>query len=135
VTPDGQEDPHDRHQRERVGVAGDPTPDHEYGDTAESVHDLADEAPPWTQRVTGDVVRLVDELTDAGLLTERQALVYVLRDVKGLDPDDTAADVGIGTSAMYDHLAAARSKLSAARSTLDTFGQLDQPPALVQADD
>jgi len=27
-----EEDPRDRLQRERVGVAGDPTPDHAYGD-------------------------------------------------------------------------------------------------------
>lgn len=48
------EDGHERMQRERTGVAGDPVPDHEYGDQGASMEELTGEAPPAARQ--GEIV-------------------------------------------------------------------------------
>jgi RNA polymerase sigma factor (sigma-70 family) len=109
-----QEHPEDLLQRQRVGVQGDPTPDHAYRDD-----------PP--QRPDGGDLDGGDRaaiLAAAGLLTEKQARVYILRYIDGLDRRETADHLDITASAIDQHATAAREKLQAAHTTVDVIDRL-----------
>lgn len=63
----------------------------------------------------------IELLVDAGLLTERQAEAYVLREVE-LVPREAAADaIGISKSTLDDYRGAAEDKIEDARATLDAL--------------
>lgn len=119
----GEEDPHERQQRERVGVAGDPVPDREYGDQGRPPG--ADVAPDEAgEGVSPSVRGTARRLADPGLLTDRQALAYVLRDVEGVSRPDAAEQMGVAKSTVDGLLGTARRKLSQARDTLDRADDL-----------
>lgn len=60
----------------------------------------------------------IEKLTDAGLLTEKQAEVYIRRDIE-LEPRGAVADyMGISENVHDKHLRAARDKVEAAEDTI-----------------
>lgn len=63
----------------------------------------------------------VQGLVDAGLLTERQAEAYVLRDVEAVPRGAAAEMMGISPNTLDDRIAEARRKVKAAEATLDTL--------------
>lgn len=67
---------------------------------------------------------LVDDLVDADLLAERQAEAFVLREVEGVGREEAAERMGIATSTLDKHLGAARSKVEAAKQTVDLLEDL-----------
>lgn len=83
-------------------------------------------ADSWRNRVTGTAAGYVDQLAGADLLTEKQALAYVLRDVYGIPRDDAAADMGVTASTLDKHLSAAREKLDEARTTIDHVDRIER---------
>lgn len=88
---------------------------------AGSTTGMADTSDAWRDDVSARLGRLVDELTDAALLTELQALAWVLRDVEG-ESRAAAADVlGCSKSTLDKHLSTARKKLSQVRATVDAL--------------
>jgi len=109
----------ERLERERIGVSGDPTPDHEYGDVGANPH--PDIEP---QREPQAVEYITEQLTDETALSEKQARVWLLRDVEGLNPQDTAQRAGISESTMYDHLAIARRKIEQAERLVNITDEL-----------
>jgi predicted DNA-binding protein (UPF0251 family) len=72
----------------------------------------------------GDVNDRAATLAAAGLLTEQQARVYLLRDVEGLERRGAAEWLGVTPSAVDQHLAAAREKIEAARTTVDVAAEI-----------
>ncbi|AGC65572.1 hypothetical protein K745_gp47 [Haloarcula hispanica virus PH1] len=117
------EAPEDRLQRERTGVSGDPVPDHEYGDSPEDL--TPDVAPDEAgDGVSPSVRGAARRLADPGLLTDRQALAYVLRDVEGVSRPDSAERMGVSVSTLDSLLGTARRKLGQARDTLDLADDL-----------
>ncbi|ALJ99707.1 hypothetical protein BGV91_gp44 [Haloarcula californiae icosahedral virus 1] len=127
----GEEAPEDRQQRERVGVSGDPVPDHEYGDDPEDL--TPDVAPDEAgEGVSPSVRHLAQRLAKPGLLTDRQALAYVLRDVEGVGRQEAADRLGCSVSNLDTLLGRARTNLDDARATLEVLQEQDGPtPALV----
>jgi DNA-directed RNA polymerase specialized sigma24 family protein len=119
----GDETPEDRMQRERVGVSGDPVPDHEYGDDREDL--TPDVAPDEAgEGVSPSVRAAARRLSDPGLLTDRQALAYVLRDVEDVGRQEAADRLGCSTSNLDGLLGTARRKLERARHTLEEADDL-----------
>ena len=72
-----------------------------------------------------DIQRLVDE----GLLAERQAEAFVLRDVEDLSRGDAAERMGVAQSTLDNTLRAAREKIDAAEATLAIIEELQRPPS------
>lgn len=68
----------------------------------------------------------VDDLTDAGLLSERQAEVLVLRDLMSLPRADTASMMDISPSTVDSYLRDARDKIAAAKQTSRVLGRLEE---------
>lgn len=128
-----EEHPEDMLQRTRVGVEGDPVPDHEYGDD----HHPPDVAPDEAgEGVSPSVRGTARRLSDPGLLTDRQALAYVLRDVEGVSRSESAERMGCSKSNLDTLLGRARRKLDQATSTLAVLHEHDAPtPALVELDE
>lgn len=128
------EAPEDREQRERVGVSGDPVPDRDYGDEEEDL--TPDVAPDEAGDGVSDAVRdLGRRLSEPGLLTERQALAYVLRDVEGVPRQEAADRLGCSVSNLDTLLGRARANLSDAADTLGVLHDLEATPALARLDD
>lgn len=122
-----EETPGDRLQRERTGVAGDPVPDADYGDRqkgGESPHpDVShDEAG---EGVSPSVRQAARRLSDPGLLTDRQALAYVLRTVEGVPRQQAADQLGVSVSTLDGLLGRAKRKLEQARDTLGHVEDLE----------
>lgn len=67
----------------------------------------------------------VAELVDAGLLTDRQAEAYVLRDVRHVRRERAAEAMGISPNTLDSRLRTARDKVTAARETVATVDRLD----------
>lgn len=61
----------------------------------------------------------VQHLADAGLLTERQAEAYVLRDIQGASRPVAARKMGISVNTLDDRLSEARLKVDKARDTIE----------------
>lgn len=133
----GGETPEDRQQRERAGVAGDPTPDRDYGDDTDAATEAMLEAvDPEELGVPGPARKVASDLADAGLLTEQQATAYVLRDVTGASRKMAAAYMGKSKSTVDDHAGKARQKVDQARETLGVLADMGEPtPALARRDD
>lgn len=131
------EAPEDRQQRERRGVAGDPTPDRDYGDDTDAATEAMLEAvDPEELGVPGPARKVAGDLADAGLLTEQQATAYVLRDVTGASRKMAAAYMGKSKSTVDDHAGKARAKVAEARETLGVLADMGEPtPALARRDD
>ena len=129
-----QEGPQDRLQRERVGVAGDPVPDAEYGDDPE---DLTPDVAPdeGGEGVSQSVRALAGRLAAPGILTERQALAYVLRDVEGVPRQEAADRLGCSASNLDTLLGRARSNVDDAAATLSVLHGLDATPGLARLDE
>lgn len=68
--------------------------------------------------------RAVGRLTDAGLLTERQAAAYYHRRVMGVSRERAAEEMGISANVLDKHLSAAVSKIEGARETVETVQAL-----------
>lgn len=139
----GKETPEDRLQRERVGVAGDPVPDHEYGDRSEpeqhAVEAVDECATCGVQGVEGVVdtrdgavlpeclpCRHARVLAACGLLTARQAEAYAYRSLHGIARQETADRLGISVNVLDKHLAAAREKVDTARATAEALARLER---------
>lgn len=60
----------------------------------------------------------VDKLTDAGLLTERQATAFVYREVELTPRQAAAAGMGIEPSTLDNYVADAKRKITSARRTI-----------------
>jgi hypothetical protein len=60
----------------------------------------------------------VEQLTEVGLLTEREAQAYVLRDVYSMCREYTADRLGVSTSRVDNALRSARQRLQNARETV-----------------
>jgi DNA-directed RNA polymerase specialized sigma24 family protein len=85
---------------------------------------------------TSDAVReLARRLAAPDVVTERQAVAYVLRDVEGVGREDAADRMGCSVSNLDSLLGRARSNLDDARTTLSVLHELDHPPALVCLDE
>lgn len=61
----------------------------------------------------------VATLTAAGLLTERQAEAYVLRDIEQVARKPTAEHMGVSVNVLDKHLRAARDKVEQAEATVE----------------
>jgi DNA-directed RNA polymerase specialized sigma24 family protein len=68
-------------------------------------------------------------LAAAGLLTERQAHAYLLREVEGVGRQATADRLGVSTSTLDSHLAKARRKVNQARETVGILEDLEDEDA------
>lgn len=77
----------------------------------------------------------IEMLTDAGLLTERQAEAYVQRRIELTPGYAVAADMGIEQSTLSGYVSDAEDKIEAARETLDALEEIRfQHPDGVQGD-
>ena len=84
---------------------------------------------------TSDAAReLARRLAAPGVITERQATAYVLRDVEGVGRPEAADRMGCSVSNLDSLLGRARSNLDDAAATLSVLHGLDHPPALVRLD-
>lgn len=66
----------------------------------------------------------IEMMVDAGLLTEREAEIYVLRDVEATPGYAVADDLGISESRVSDAKRQAEDKITAARDTLDALEEI-----------
>lgn len=66
------------------------------------------------------------EIAELGLLTERQAEVYINRDIATNPRKGTADALGISPNVLDKHLRAARDKVEAARATLEALEKIDR---------
>jgi DNA-directed RNA polymerase specialized sigma24 family protein len=57
------------------------------------------------------------ELADAGILTERQAEIWMLREVEELSTAEAADMIGLAESTVGSHLATARDRVEEVRET------------------
>lgn len=118
---------------ERAGVEGDPVPDIAYGDDLDAAAGARlddalnpDGGEPNDDLTVPKTVRDVAARTAAeGLLTEQQAVAYVLRDVEGKDRHTTAAMMDLAPSTVDHHRSEADGKLDAARNTLERLERLE----------
>jgi len=85
--------------------------------------------------VSQSVRSLAGRLAAHDILTERQALVYVLRDVEGV-PREVAADrIKSSKSNLDTLLVRARSNVDDAAATLSVLHGLDSTPSRARLDD
>lgn len=120
----GQEDPHDRLQRERVGVAGDPVPDHEYGDQGRPPGADVDPGDQYPN-VSRSVLRAADDVAAHGVVTYRQAVAWVLRDVEGVGREEAAERMDSSVSNLDTLLGRARENIKQARLTAGIVDELE----------
>ena len=59
------------------------------------------------------------ELAEAGILGKRQAEAFALRELEDHSREETAALMGVSPNTVDEHLATARSKIEAARRTVE----------------
>jgi DNA-directed RNA polymerase specialized sigma24 family protein len=123
--PRGREEgPQDRLQRERVGVSGDPVPDHEYGDEGQPPGADVDPEDAYPD-VSRTVLRAADDVADHGVVTFRQAVAWLLRDVEGVGRQEAAERMDTSVSNLDQKLASAREKIQGARRTLGIVDDLE----------
>lgn len=65
-----------------------------------------------------------ERLAETGLLTERQATAYLLRDVEDVPRDAAGSQMGVSVNVLDKHLRSARDKVSAAADTLDELERI-----------
>jgi len=66
-----------------------------------------------------NVVDTISELAAAGLLTERQAEAFVLREIEAAPRQATADEMGISVNTLDNTLSAARRKVRQAEATVE----------------
>lgn len=66
----------------------------------------------------------IELLTDAGLLTERQAEAFVARRIEATPGYAVAEHMGIGEQAVSDYVRAAEEKIETARATLEVLEEI-----------
>ncbi|AAY24977.1 ORF 51 [Haloarcula hispanica virus SH1] len=120
----GEEAPEDRLQRERVGVAGDPVPDHEYGDQGRPPGADVDPGDGYPG-VSRSVCRAADDVAAHGVVTYRQAVAWVLRDVEGVGREETAERMDCSVSNLDTLLGRARDNIGKARRTASIADELE----------
>lgn len=140
-------DPADDPGRDRATGVDDPTPRQEYEDEPEE-HAPAGFEPGTCSRcntenvaVSGDEEPLCNacisahQVAEAGILTEQQALAYILRDVLGVDRTQAANRLGVSKNRHDNLIRSARTKVDQARSTIEALHGLKWPtPKLAQVD-
>jgi len=125
------EGPEDRIQRERVGVAGDPVPDHEYGEDDHPTDPAPDEA---SDGVSDAVRTLAAKIAEPGVVTERQALALVLGDVENVRRREAAERMSCTASTYDTLLSRARCSLREAAETVSMLRKMENPPDAVLKD-
>jgi len=85
--------------------------------------------------ISQSVRSLASRLAAPGVLTERQALAYVLRDVEGVPREETADRLKCSESNLDTLLGRARSNVDDAAATLSVLHRLDSTPSLARLDD
>jgi len=68
----------------------------------------------------------IELLTEAGLLTERQAEAYVQRRVECTPGYAVAESMGITESTLSDYVSAAEDKIESAQKTLEVLDEIKQ---------
>jgi DNA-directed RNA polymerase specialized sigma24 family protein len=66
----------------------------------------------------------IELLTDAGLLTERQAEAYVQRRIEATPGYAVADSMGVSQSTVSDYVGDAEKKIEAARDTIDALDEI-----------
>jgi len=85
--------------------------------------------------VSQSVRSLAGRLAAPGILTERQALAYVLRDVEGVPREEAADRLECSESNLDTLLGRARSNVDDAAATLSVLHGLDSTPPRARLDD
>lgn len=67
----------------------------------------------------------IDQISSYGLLTERQAEAYVLRDIKAVPRTEAAEQMDISVNTLDKHLAKARRKVEQAEETIETIETIE----------
>ena len=67
----------------------------------------------------------IELLADADLLTERQAQIYVLREIEGIRGKAVADELGIGESTVSLAVGEAEQKINTARATVDALERIE----------
>jgi formylmethanofuran dehydrogenase subunit E len=73
-----------------------------------------------------DVKAAIEDLVEAGMLTERQAEAYVYRELVGFPRPDAAAQMDVSVNTLDNRLRAAKDKIEVARETVDTVSRLQE---------
>lgn len=108
----------------RPGGVDDPVPDAEYGD--QDAGELPPHVDPFADfDISPSIKEAARRLAAPGLLTPRQALAYVLRDVEGVPRQEAADRMNCSTSTLDGHLGTAREKSKTARATVDALDRLE----------
>lgn len=68
-----------------------------------------------------EIEDVIEDLAEAGLLTDRQAEAYVAREIEAVPRPATADKMGISVNRVDNLLRAARDKVEAARETIDVI--------------
>lgn len=74
-----------------------------------------------------DVNRAIERLYDAGLLTERQAEAFVLREIELTPRPEAAESMGVKPSTLDSTLQQAKQKVESAEETLEVIDDLRHP--------
>lgn len=69
---------------------------------------------------------IVDELSEVGLLTERQARAYVEREILDIGRYAVADEMGIAATTLDDYHQAAKKKVKAAAFTMGTLDRAEE---------
>lgn len=77
----------------------------------------------------------VDQLVEAGLLTERQAQAYVHREIDPTPRQAVADMLEISPNVLDKHLSAARQKVEAAESTVAALEEIRHPELPTECSD
>jgi len=95
-----------------------------------------DAAPDEADSGVSDAVRaLAASLAEHGIVTDRQALAYVLCDVEGVGRQEAADRMDCSVNNLDSLLSRARSNVDDAATTLSVLHGLDATPALARLDD
>lgn len=111
-----EEAPEDRIQRERIGVSGDPVPDHEYGDRGRPLGADVDPFEGYPDVSIG-VLSIAYHLAVPDIVPFPQAVAWVLHDVEGVEREEAAERMGTSISNVETLLGHARRNIKRARQT------------------
>lgn len=69
---------------------------------------------------------LIEKIADAGHLTERQAQIYVLREIEGRRRQEIADELDLSPHTVTDYLGHARKKVESARQTVEILDSVEK---------
>lgn len=75
---------------------------------------------------TAKALNEAEDLESMGLLTERQAQAYLLRDVYGFDRSTSAEEMGVSESRVDNALREAHSKITSAKTTMNVIERVNE---------